>query len=727
MSGRVGGNSGQVRAPDAGGELDLAALGRALWARKLWIVGPTLLALVLSFVGVNMVTPLYRSEARILVESGENAFTRPEGDRNSASDRSQVDQEAVVSQVQMLLSRDVARAASGQLELARNPEFDPTVRGSNMVRQVLGLVGLAEDPFRMTAEERVLRAYFERLTAYQVDKSRVIAVQFESSDPQMAARAANTISDVFIQAQQNAKRNQSRQASSWLGGEVEAARRRVEEAEGRVESFRARASLFVGTNNTSLTAQQLADVNGQIASARAQQTDAQTRARLLRDFLRTGRPVESGDVVNSEIIRRLNEQRISIRAQLAELSSTLGPRHPRIGELRSQLVDLDAQTRVEAEKLVRVLENDARLAGARVEALSQNLDLAKRSAGQANEQEVQLRVLEREAKAQRDQLEALLVRYRDAQARETLQQVPADARIISRALVTNVPTFPKKLPTVMVATLGMMLLCVGCIATGALMSGAATRPIAEGFDPLAEPRLESPRLESPSLAPASMASDLSNSSGFAVPPAAPAPHPVQDHQAIRGIRELTSKREAVGLQAHRTIIVPVAGTGLIATGVTIALGRHLAARGRTVVMVDLAASEPALSTLAPPQSPGLTDLLAGSAGFARIIQKDPESSAHLVPLGRISVSDRALIADDRVGVALRALSQSYDVVLAVVDALPVDAERAGRLARLGGWSAVVSSNPASTETMSAYGALGDVGLGPVAVMLAEAPVAAEAA
>ncbi|WP_204310909.1 hypothetical protein, partial [Stenotrophomonas maltophilia] len=119
-------------------------------------------------------------------------------------------------------------------------------------------------------------------------------------------------------------------------GEIDGLRRKVEEAEGRVESFRARANLFVGSNNTSLTAQQLAEVNSQIATARAQQTDAQTRSRLLRDFLRAGRPVESGDVVNSEIIRRLNEQRASVQVQLAEQSSTLGPRHPRIAELRAQ-------------------------------------------------------------------------------------------------------------------------------------------------------------------------------------------------------------------------------------------------------------------------------------------------------------------------------------------------------------------------------------------------------
>jgi Mrp family chromosome partitioning ATPase len=214
---------------------------------------------------------------------------------------------------------------------------------------------------------------------------------------------------------------------------------------------------------------------------------------------------------------------------------------------------------------------------------------------------------------------------------------------------------------------------------------------------------------------------------FAPPPPAPAPRPVAETTAIRGIRELASKREAAGDAAQRTIVVPMPGTGMMATGVTIALARHLVARGRSVVMVDLAASQPVLSTLAPPDSPGLTDLLAGAAGFARVIHKDPESAAHLVPIGRTAVADRALIGDDRIGVAIRALSQSYDVVLVVADAQGVSADRAARLARLAGWASVVTTNPASAETATAYMMLEDAGIGPVAVMMAETPMASAAA
>src|SRR3990170_1948882 len=64
------------------GDLDLRALGQALARKKGWIIIPTLLAAVLSVTAVNLATPRYKSEARILVDGRENVFLRPNSERN---------------------------------------------------------------------------------------------------------------------------------------------------------------------------------------------------------------------------------------------------------------------------------------------------------------------------------------------------------------------------------------------------------------------------------------------------------------------------------------------------------------------------------------------------------------------------------------------------------------------------------------------------------------------
>jgi succinoglycan biosynthesis transport protein ExoP len=533
-------------------ELDLGSVGRALWAKKLWVIGPTLVVAALAFAAVNLVTARYKSEARILIEGRENVFLRPEAEKLGDRDRAVIDQEAVTSQVQLVLARDLARKVIKDLKLTERAEFDSVLSGFSPLRHALILAGLSKDPLKMSPEERVLEAYYDRLTAFSVDKSRVIAIEFSSADPELAAKAANAIAEAYLELQQTVKHDQTRVASQWLAGEIETLRKRVAEAEGKVEDFRSKSNLFVGTNNTSLANQQLGELNSQLAIARSQKAEAEAKARMIRNLIKSGQPVEFADTLNSELIRRLAEQGATLRGQLAEQSSTLLGNHPRIKELKAQIADLDGQIRREAEKLVRAQENDARIADARVETLAASLNQLKRQAASTTDQDVALRAFEREAKAQRDLLESYLAKYREANARDSLGAIPAEGRIISRAIVSGTPAFPKKLPIVLIATLATLLLATGFITTGELLAGNVYRPpflpaheatlvpdapefpvvepavdaLGEPFDAPVEPHLEAP-------VPSTVADDRGLAARKAIADLVRALHErtVTDHQA----------------------------------------------------------------------------------------------------------------------------------------------------------------------------------------------------
>jgi uncharacterized protein involved in exopolysaccharide biosynthesis/Mrp family chromosome partitioning ATPase len=629
------------------GELDFVAIGQAIARKRTWIIVPTILAAVLSVAAVNMITPRYKSEVRILIDGRENVFLRPNGERND--DRNALDPEAVTSQVQLLLSRDLARDVIKQNKLAELPEFDPVLRGFSPLKSLLALIGIGRDPLSLTPEERVLDAYYERFAAYAVDKSRVVVVEFQSRDPDLAAQVANSIADGYLVLQQGARRDQARSAGQWLAGEIESLRKKVADAESRVEDFRSKSSLFVGTNNTTLSNQQMGELNTQLNNARALKSDAESKARLIREMLQTGQPIEASEVLNSELIRRLSEQRVTLRAQLAEQSSTLLDGHPRIKELKAQLADLDRQLRDEASKISRSLDSDARIASGRVEGLSANLDQLKKQASSANGQDVQLRALEREAKAQRDLLESYLAKYREATTRENIEAAPADGRIISRASVSNSPAYPKKLPIVLIATLATLMLSTGMIVTGELLRMTIPRAAAVFGPSLA------PAREPAANAVAAPAEGKPILDTLAVPLA---PEIESDFTEVE---QLAEKLLAAGVAARKVTILGTASSQSITlTALTIA---RLIARSARVIVVDLAATSPTISAVSvDPNAPGLAELMQGEASFTQVITKDRLSRTHLVSAGRPG-SDRALLQSPRLGLAIDALLRVYDYVL----------------------------------------------------------------
>jgi tyrosine-protein kinase Etk/Wzc len=692
------------------GDLDLRALAAALWRRKSWIIWPTILVAVLTTIGVNMVTPRYRSEARILYDGRENAFLRPEVDKTLNADRPPADAEALTSQVQIVLSRQLALDVIRQLKLGDLPEFDPILRETTLLHRILSIVGIARDYAAMSPEERVLESWNDRLSAYSVDKSRVIVVEFQSWDPMLAAKITNAIANTYLRMEQNLRLEQARGANQWFGGEIEQLRRRVADAEAKAETFRSRTNLLVGTNNTTLNNQQLGEINSQVAAARGVKADSETRAKIIRDMLRRGETIELSDVVNSELIRRLSEQRGALRGQLAEQSTQLLDRHPRIMELKAQIGEFDKQIRAEADKLARTLENEARIASAKVDASSANLDMVKKQAATTSEQDVQLRALEREAKAQRDLLESYLARYRETTARETIGSVPADAKIISGAIASNTPYFPKKVPIVSVATLITFILCCGLVATGELLRASS----GAGVVPASRTRPE-PRVDLASRAKAAMARPADPEP--AVMAASVPPPPAPTDLAPGSVADVAAR-----LRANASLGRGVAVTGATPTTATVpaslALSRALAADAK-VVLVCLVSGDAAVEALGlPGDTAGIVEVVRGAASFGQVIRRDKVSRAHLVAFGWPELGVDTILNSRRFQTMIGALSKAYDHV--ILDG--GDMRNGGlRLAAIAPRGVVIAPPDAQEDATAAVGLMSGAGFADVAVM---APVAA---
>jgi uncharacterized protein involved in exopolysaccharide biosynthesis len=659
--------------------LDLNSLWHAIAAHKFWIIVPTLFVLAASFVIVHLIAPRYTGEARILLESRDGFYTRPAGDRDVGGDR--IDSEAVTSQVQVVMSRDLAREAIRRLKLVGNSEFDSGAGLFGGIEQFLVKIGLSRNPADRTPEDRVLEKYYENLLVFPVARSRIVAIEFQSKDAELAAKAANTIAAVYLESQEAAKKDTARGASTWLGGAIAPLRQRVQEAEAKVEEFRARSGLLVGANNTTITQQQLADLSQQLSSARAVQSDAQAKARILRDAIRAGRTFEVPDVANNEGVRRLIEQRGTLRAQIALEARTLLPEHPRIKELTAQIADLESQIRSAAERTVRTLENEARIAGSRVETVSATIEAQKRMVGEANESEVELRALERDAKTQRDQLEQFLSRQREALARDADNAAPADARVVSRAITPLTPSFPKKAPTVAVATLATFFVALATVVSRELLSGRAVQPAGPAA-PVPQPqpvqpgtaRFSNGARASRGFGAASEGDEQADDRQRGTDTASVADDQARDARHARVAGLITH----AGRLTHLRLMMDDAGNwadqvascvrpqpegkgsrlmlldaGTLAGSARL-LGAELAEDAPTL-LIDLSAGERS-------RHAGMSELLSGDASFADIIDRDPQSRLHVITAGHAG-REAVIAADEVLDVALDALCDAYANVL----------------------------------------------------------------
>lgn len=630
----------------SGAELDTYQLFRALRRRVLVLAVAAAGIAAATYVGLGFVDPIYTADTQILIEERESALARP---REAPAEpiSIQFDEAAIQSQVEVLRSREIADRVIDQLNLTRVPDFDPAAKPSTL-DSLLVVLGLSRAPTELSRRQRVMDAYFKRLSVYPVGKSRVIAVEFEASDPKLAADVANAIAESFTVLQSEAKRESVVAATGWLEREIESLKSRLTEAEEKVERFRSGSELFnTGQVASTLSTQQLSEINAELARARAARSEAEARAALVEVFLTEPGSVDiSEEVLASTLIQRLREREVALRSEIAELSSSLLPTHPRIQALQTQLRDLQGQSRLEADKVLQSLRSAARVASAREEALRESLNQAKAVAARSNEEEIELRALEREAAAQRDLLEAFLARYREAVARTNTSYQPADARIISRAVPPQNPSFPKQ--TLMAAFVGsaVFLLGAGLVLMREFMSGRAFRGAGSRENIVALPMAASLRRE-----PEIDFGDIRQ-------PSAPG--------ALSELEDSPGNLELARALAHGSVRVALfagaqgdEGAGDIA----VAAARLASAKDLRSVLLDIGMTPS--DALGGGAVPGLGDLLSGNAAFGEVIRREEASGLHFIAMG--SAEDD--IPLQRISLVIGALAHSYDKVIIVADAL----------------------------------------------------------
>ncbi len=706
-------------------DIDIGRLFGAVWRDRLRILGGAVFLTGLVFVILSFMTPEYSSDARILIESSESVFTRPQGDQGQAPDASLLDREGVASQVEILTSSDLLMQVAKQLKLDQSSEFDETLSMSSLKAGLVAL-GLIEDPSLVSSEKRILDNIRKRLNVYAIDNSRVIAIGFKSRDKELAAKFPDTLVKAYLALESKSQLDTTGKAASYLGKEIKDLQESVRKAEAAVADFRASSDLFVGQNNSGLATQQLAEMASELSRVRAARSSAEARADSIKTALDRGTAIETlPDVVQSPLIVRLREREIQLKAEIADLSTTLLPGHPRIKGLRSQLQDLSRQIRDEARKVLDGVRSEADIARSRETELSADLDKLKAASASANEREVQLRALEREAQSQRALLESYLVRYREAASRDEGKYAPAKARLISRAVVPSEPTFPKMIPLLGAAFFVSLLVMMLATLMRELFSGRAFVPVAGGISPAverAEPAVVAeagPVLEDQAEMPV-VPADAPEEPLVAERPeeASAEPKSEEDVEAPAdndnyGIPSLT--RRLIETGADRAIVVSPEGDAGAAASV--GLARALAGEGQRIVLIDLTSAGAASKRmLEDPDCPGITDLLAASSSYSDVIYPDFATNAHIIPTG-IADPARAMRAMDRLPIILDALASAYDIV--IVECGPTNADGLKRLVSDGGQIAISVVDPDAPEIVETAGNLLDAGFEDLTLIAAD--------
>jgi uncharacterized protein involved in exopolysaccharide biosynthesis len=626
-------------------DIDVSALWQAVKRNRLRLLAAVLATGAITFATLSAMPPLYRSSAQIILSRDASIYTRPRAEQQPSAESLRIDQDEISSQVEVIQSADALQRIIASLQLEKRPEFNSALRSSGPITGVLRILGLADADRKLPEQERVFNAFRKNLVVYPVAKSHVIAIEFTSTDSKLAADIANAVASAYIESNRLEQLRRDSDATSWIGSRIDELKQEAAEAESALERFRAQAGLLAGQNNVTLNTQQLSELNTQLTQARAQLAEAGTRAAEVRAMLAQGDIESSPDVMRSPVMQRLLEQKVAAERDVAELSATLLPKHPRMLQVSSKLAKLKAEIRREAVKIVKSLEKEAEISASRVRAIEASMAGLTEKAEQSSDAQAKLSGLERAAKSKRELYDTYLDRFNEASTRDQ-RSVPAYARQIARAMPSGIPDFPKTIPSTLLAMAGMALAGLGLVVTRELMHAARSGRILAGAvlppgRPVPEP---------------------------AMPRRRQTPEPVVSEESSLGdiAQRLIQRTTAQGGQ-RTAVTAPPGRSDTARTALRIA--EALAKSGRSVLVIDAGADGPSLADAASiPSTVGWRELLAGEASFEDVLTTRGEGGVHLIPAGGRAILAFGAEARERLQLCLEALSETYEQILIVASA-----------------------------------------------------------
>jgi exopolysaccharide transport family protein len=614
-------------------ESELRWLLNVLLRRRWQIILPTLAVVLLAALILFSIPPLYKSTGAIALQPQQEDVVDIQQVLSTGFSQS----EDIATEVEVMRSRRIANKVIDQLDLMKDVEFndyltdDPwlvqmykkamkTVRGA-----VYSLVGSKAPQGsglspEQIARENVINNFLDRLEVTLKPETRAIYVAFSSQNPQKAAKISKAVTDAYLTDMLESSYEATLRANQWLSSKISDLQGNVTAAERAVERFRRDANLLQGREGT-LISQQISEVNSQLLVASAARAEAEARYAQVRRMVQGGGSAETAsDVLRSPIIQSLVAQESEAKRKVAELAEELGPRHPSRVNAESALRDVQSKLRLEINKIVTALANDAEVSRAREGTLRQALTNLQNKMASANSSEVQLRGLEREAEAQRTLLQSFLSR-----AQETTAQLDSGfqrpmARVIAEPNIPENPYFPPKMMILAVALLGGFIIS---LAIAALMESLhrGVRSTEELEQLIGLPAI--------GMIPAHRRAFAPRRSLFNTLAQAPNGVLAESFQSCLTQLLLASKPTP-----PKTVLITSSTAEEGKTTFSLGLGRTAALGGYRTLVIEADLRRPSFDqAIELPKMPGLGEYLTGKADLQAVIFRDPQLPLHIIPAG----------------------------------------------------------------------------------------------
>lgn len=483
----------------------------------------------------------------------------------------------------------------------------------------------------------------------------ILLVQYQHTDPVIAAKVANLFVDEFISYNARVRIEESMKAVEDLKVRVEQQRKRVDELANELQAYRAKNNLVSLDERKDIVTETLKALNMLVTQTTARLSDATVRLRQVEERRAVGGDLtDLPFIANQPLIGQLLQQLSAQKISMAQLRERYRDQHPRMIEA----VNSATQTEIELEKALKTAESSIR---SEFETTQRN-DKEARTQLAAQEAEslaidrygVEYENMARDLRINEQILQSIIGRTRETSMTSTIET--QNARIVDLAHPSDRPVSPK-------VALNLALGFFGGIGLGlgfAFFVAYIDDRVKSSFDiegviglPLVGIIPQIKRMEQPEKAQIVVNNaDRQVAESF-----------LTLHSSLRLKDESKNARCFL-----TTSTVPGEGKSFITTNLALTFAAH----GERVVIIDCDLRKPNVhKSFRIENLKGVIDICSGTASIDDVVQRNVQPNLDVIPAGGRAKNPTHILNSKSFEVMISDLRKRYDRVF--IDTPPLAA------------------------------------------------------
>ena len=646
--------------------LHLRDILRIILKRKWWILSIALVVFLVAALFTLLQTPIYRATTVVQIERMAARIVEYRDGSANQDSGGYDEREFFTTQVELLRSKALAERVMESLRLdidkaksAPPAEVVAAVAAVQEVRtdwigRILSTWKKRQEPSVKDAQtldrESVLGALRGALTVEPVRNSRLVKINIDSSNAELASKMANTWADSYIKSNLERRLDASSYAKTFLEQQLALIKEKLETSERQLNEYTRQKQIVNIDEKTNLNGQNLSEFTNALAKAEQERIRAEATYDEIKRNLGN-----SKEILDSKSLSLFRENKAKLEAEYQDQLKIYKPGFPKMQQIQAQIDEIERRIKSETEVIKSSIDGTARAAFLSAKAqegqLRARVDAAKRNVLDIQDQGIRYNILKREVDTNRELYAGLLQRFKEVGIAGGV-----GTNNISVADKADVPLFPFKPDLFRNAMIGLIL---------GLMAGLALAFVVEYMDDSIKFPDEVERFTGMALLGAIPKVAAKQGAAYVQATSDPRSAVAEAYRSVR-----TALQFSTSSGAPRTLAITscTKNEGKSTTAFCVAVA--LSQLGKRVLLVDGDMRNPSLhKMLGVDHAVGLSNLLSSNVEPISVTHTTEFENLYFISAGPLPPNPAELLMGPNMSKLLSPASSVFDHI--VIDAPPI--------------------------------------------------------